>query len=405
MVKRGGSNITYTSYNLPSVINSGSNSSTIHYGASRNRYKQVAVAGGATETTLYVAELFERITRSDGSLEYRHQIPGGNGIAAIHTRINGIGTTAYVHADHLGSPEVISDAAGAELLGLSFASYGARRNPNTWSGAPPAGDLTKIADTTRIGFTGHEHLDSVGLIHMNGRVYDPLAGRFLSRDPLIDGVSSSQGSNGYAYVHNNPLRFVDPSGYESCEDKERGDESESEEECEEEENDDDSEGPVDDPNAPWDSCDESGNCPQVDVEVSRMCESGMCPELDDVVVRAGFVDSDSIKRWANSLGINFVSAEAGRLFGCSAQAGANSGYAGCGLVIGQSTHLRPKMNVKGNINWTSGVPEGLGGRISVTVPFYSWSMFFNSSGIEVSAGFGLGGTPSGSATIGYRREW
>jgi hypothetical protein len=44
-------------------------------------------------------------------------------------------------------------------------------------------------------------------------VYDPRIGRFLSRDPYIDGVGSSQGANGYAYVHNNPLSHRDPTGY------------------------------------------------------------------------------------------------------------------------------------------------------------------------------------------------
>ncbi|WP_353375029.1 RHS repeat-associated core domain-containing protein [Microbulbifer sp. NBRC 101763] len=58
-------------------------------------------------------------------------------------------------------------------------------------------------------------LDEVGLIHMNGRVYDPTLARFVSADPLIDGVTSVQGYNRYAYVHNNPLTYTDPSGYSS----------------------------------------------------------------------------------------------------------------------------------------------------------------------------------------------
>ncbi|WP_353375019.1 RHS repeat-associated core domain-containing protein [Microbulbifer sp. NBRC 101763] len=63
--------------------------------------------------------------------------------------------------------------------------------------------------------TGHEMLDEVGLIHMNGRVYDPTLARFVSADPLIDGITSVQGYNRYAYVHNNPLTYTDPSGYSS----------------------------------------------------------------------------------------------------------------------------------------------------------------------------------------------
>ena len=63
------------------------------------------------------------------------------------------------------------------------------------------------------GYTNHEHLDSVGLIHMNGRVYDPSIGRFLSADPNIQAPHNLQNFNRYSYVNNNPLSYTDPSGY------------------------------------------------------------------------------------------------------------------------------------------------------------------------------------------------
>jgi RHS repeat-associated protein len=214
MNSRNGSSVTYTSYNLPSVINSASNSSAISYGAFRNRYKQVAVTSGVTETTIYVAGLLEKVTKS-GVTQYRHKIHGGNGVAAIYTRRTSgspLNSTYYVHTDHLGSPELITDSAGAQVVKLSFGAYGERRDSD-WDGAVGSADQTTIGNTWRGGFTGHEHLDSVGLIHMNGRVYDPVVARFLSRDPFIDGVDSSQGPNGYAYVHNNPLNRIDPSGF------------------------------------------------------------------------------------------------------------------------------------------------------------------------------------------------
>ncbi len=217
MNKRAGSTISYTSYNLPSVINSGSNSSTISYGAFRNRYKQVAVASGATETTIYVAGLLEKVTR--GSLvEWRHFIQGGKGTAAIYTRRSGSSTvtdTVYVHRDHLGSPELITNASGTVVVRLSFGAYGERRDGSDWDGPPSAGDWTKIGNTTRHGFTGHEHLDAVGLIHMNGRAYDPVAGRFLGIDPIVQ-MGNSQSPNGFSYVWNNPLTMIDPSGFDPC---------------------------------------------------------------------------------------------------------------------------------------------------------------------------------------------
>ncbi|RMH15951.1 MAG: hypothetical protein D6698_10465, partial [Gammaproteobacteria bacterium] len=51
------------------------------------------------------------------------------------------------------------------------------------------------------------------LIHMNGRVYDPTLGRFMSADPNIDGMYSVEGFNRYSYVRNNPLKYTDPTGF------------------------------------------------------------------------------------------------------------------------------------------------------------------------------------------------
>jgi RHS repeat-associated protein len=63
------------------------------------------------------------------------------------------------------------------------------------------------AATLSRGFTLHEHIDHVGLIHMGGQVYDPEIGRFLSPDPFVQFPASTQGFNRYAYVGNNPLSY------------------------------------------------------------------------------------------------------------------------------------------------------------------------------------------------------
>ena len=81
MTTRNGSTIGYTSYNLPNVIMAGSNRSTLYYGASRNRYKQVTVTSGVSETTIYVGGLLEKVTRGSVT-EYRHLTHGGKGVAA-----------------------------------------------------------------------------------------------------------------------------------------------------------------------------------------------------------------------------------------------------------------------------------------------------------------------------------
>jgi len=67
--------------------------------------------------------------------------------------------------------------------------------------------------TTNRGYTGHEMLDDFGIIHMNGRIYDPTMGRFMNPDPVVQELSNAQNLNRYSYVFNNPLSATDPSGY------------------------------------------------------------------------------------------------------------------------------------------------------------------------------------------------
>jgi RHS repeat-associated protein len=56
-------------------------------------------------------------------------------------------------------------------------------------------------------------LDEIGLIHMNGRLYDPEIGRFLQADPIIQEPLNGQNYNRYGYVQNNPLSYTDPTGF------------------------------------------------------------------------------------------------------------------------------------------------------------------------------------------------
>jgi RHS repeat-associated protein len=62
------------------------------------------------------------------------------------------------------------------------------------------------------GYTGHEHLLSFGIIHMNGRLYDPKLHRFLQPDNFVQEPFNTQNYNRYGYCWNNPLKYTDPSG-------------------------------------------------------------------------------------------------------------------------------------------------------------------------------------------------
>ncbi len=61
------------------------------------------------------------------------------------------------------------------------------------------------------GYTGHEHLEDIGLIHMNGRLYDPILHRFLAPVNYVQDPFNTQNFNRYGYVLNNPY-YTNPSG-------------------------------------------------------------------------------------------------------------------------------------------------------------------------------------------------
>jgi RHS repeat-associated protein len=113
---------------------------------------------------------------------------------------------------------MITDANCTVITQLGYEPFGSRRK------ADGTGQLTQaeieqllqdIDTATKRGYTDHEHLDRMGLIHMNGRIYDPVMGRFLSPDPLVQAPHFSQSYNRYTYTFNNPLIFTDPTGYGS----------------------------------------------------------------------------------------------------------------------------------------------------------------------------------------------
>ena len=94
------------------------------------------------------------------------------------------------------------------MLSASNDVWGKRLETN-WNGNEVSESQTQ---GNQRGYTDHEHLDSIGLIHMNGRVYDPKLARFISPDPYIQDPYNTQSFNRYSYVWNNPLRHTDPTG-------------------------------------------------------------------------------------------------------------------------------------------------------------------------------------------------
>ena len=127
----------------------------------------------------------------------------------------------YQLKDHIGSVHTsikLNRAGNAadQDLHYSFDAWGKRRfvydDTDLDINGMTATFSTEIAVSTR-GYTGHEHLDDLGIIHMNGRIYDPELGRFLQADPIIQDPYNTQSLNRYSYVWNNPLSNNDPTGY------------------------------------------------------------------------------------------------------------------------------------------------------------------------------------------------
>lgn len=214
MTSGAGRTVGYTSFNKPYQFDAtGSDSVTFHYGAERSRVFKV----GGTRTTAYVGlgaqgnPLYQHET-DGGTDKHLHFIYAGGQSVATHTITdNGTtttNTTEYLLRDHLGSVEVVTDSAGVAVNYMSHDAWGKRRNTD-WTDA--AGTLPNAPGN--IGFTGHEAITEIGLVHMNGRVYDPVLGRFLSADPNIQFAGDTQSYNRYSYVSNNPLKYTDPSGY------------------------------------------------------------------------------------------------------------------------------------------------------------------------------------------------
>lgn len=171
------------------------------------RIEQQYTEGGNTTGKLW-AGACEYITEN-GQQKTLTYLNGPEGVFALHVKNpNGSENIRYIHKDHLGSWNTITDENGNLLQELSFDAWGNRRNPATWrafTGTPPEPLFDR-------GFTGHEHLYSFSLINMNGRMYDPLVSRMLSPDNFIQAPDFSQSFNRYSYAWNNPLVYTDPDG-------------------------------------------------------------------------------------------------------------------------------------------------------------------------------------------------
>jgi len=239
-------NISYTSFNLPDAdIQSGGLAGAAggpryawQYDENRQRIKETQVVSGATRTTWTLHPdnagglSFEYEERPNG-VASRHYLTAGGTVIGVLVAATGpqnmaasqtapttlfsirLNKVEYWHKDHLGSLVTTTDHTGAPTQRYAYDPFGKRR---TVAGVYDASgtlvyDWSSTSSGTDRGYTGHEHLDDVGVIHMNGRLFDPRLGMFMQGDNFVQDPSNLQNFNRYGYCYNNPMTCTDPSGH------------------------------------------------------------------------------------------------------------------------------------------------------------------------------------------------
>jgi len=199
-----GQTVTYTSFNQPATITSGSTTTKFKYGAD---YQRIIKNANGVPTRYTGSSLHEAVINGT-TVTNRHYIYAGKYPIAIYSYDVPSGgsptnlAVKYLHHDAIGSIEATTDAAGNVLERLAYDAWGKRRNTNGTDAT------TAISPAVKLGYTAQEHDDELGLINLKAREYDPYFARFLQPDPLKE----KGDPHPYAYARNNPLKYTDPTG-------------------------------------------------------------------------------------------------------------------------------------------------------------------------------------------------
>jgi RHS repeat-associated protein len=196
---------TYTAFEKPSKIQQNNDYTDFEYGPNRELIKRIDKRGNNITSTLML-DGYEQITLPTGVVEHKYSVGD-----AIITKRSGTPTADaaqvyYLHKDQQGSTTAITNKDGNTVQQLMYDPWGKQYVVNTSL-------LTYTSPAQSKGYTGHEMVNDFEVIHMGGRTYNPVLGRFMQADPFIQAPGNLQSYNRYSYVLNNPMSMTDPSGY------------------------------------------------------------------------------------------------------------------------------------------------------------------------------------------------
>ncbi len=201
---------TYTSFEQVSTIDEGDYHATFTYNADDQRAKMLVTdLGSPVLTRWYVGSRY--IKETEGAVTKEFTWVGGDAYSAPAVAVKqGANTTwYYLLRDYLGNITHVVNTSNTVTAEYSYDAWGRRRDPDDWGSYDVSGEPALFAGR---GFTGHEWLPWFNLYNMNGRLYDPVVGRFLSADNYVQMPGFTQSFNRYSYCLNNPLKYTDPDG-------------------------------------------------------------------------------------------------------------------------------------------------------------------------------------------------
>jgi RHS repeat-associated protein len=150
---------------------------------------------------------------STGNLKKEYVQGGATLITIEPTALNPNGTR-YTTSDTLGSPRVVTNSSAVVVSRHDYMPFGVELGVAV--GGRTTGMGYSVADGLRQKFTSKERDNETGLDYSINRYYSSQQGRFTSADDFLNDthVDAPASWNLYAYVRNNPLRYVDPAGQE-----------------------------------------------------------------------------------------------------------------------------------------------------------------------------------------------